>query len=81
MENAIKKDRITTDETLRETASHGSEEYPFSYYYEDIWDFDFHCVFQAMKQAHFSGTGTQRSNLFMYSMARLIFWWVETGMF
>ena len=25
--------------------------------------------------------GTQRSNLFMYSMARLIFWWVETGMF
>ena len=44
MENAIKKDRITTDETLRETASHGSEEYPFSYYYEDIWDFDFHCI-------------------------------------
>ena len=36
MENAIKKDRIT--------ASHGSEEYPFSYYYEDIWDFDFHCI-------------------------------------
>ena len=24
-----------------------------------------------------TGTGTQRSNLFMYSMARLIFWWVE----
>ena len=44
MENAIKKDRITADETLRETASHGSEEYPFSYYYEDIWDFDFHCI-------------------------------------
>lgn len=44
MENEIKKDRITTDETLRETASHGSEEYPFSYYYEDIWDFDFHCI-------------------------------------
>ena len=75
MGNEIKKDRITTDETLRETASHGSEEYPFSYYYEDI------CVFPAMKQAHFSGTGTQRSNLFIYSMARLIFWWVETGMF
>ena len=44
MGNEIKKDRITTDETLRETASHGSEEYPFSYYYEDIWDFDFHCI-------------------------------------
>ena len=72
MGNAIKKDRITTDETLRETASHGSEEYPFSYYYEDIWVFDFHVS---------TGTGTQRSNLFMYSMARLIFWWVETGMF
>lgn len=38
MGDEIKKDRITTDETLRETASHGSEEYPFSYYYEDIWD-------------------------------------------
>ena len=44
MRDAIKKDRITTDETLRETANHGSEEYPFSYYYEDIWDFDFHCI-------------------------------------
>ena len=44
MRDEIKKDRITTDETLRETASHGSEEYPFSYYYEDIWDFDVHCI-------------------------------------
>ena len=44
MSEEIKKDRIITDETLRETASHGSEEYPFSYYYEDIWDFDFHCI-------------------------------------
>lgn len=32
------------DETLRETISHGSEEYPFQYYFEDIWDFDFHCI-------------------------------------
>ena len=31
-------------ETLRETVSHGSEEYPFKYYYEDIWLFDFHCI-------------------------------------
>ena len=44
MSDEIKKDRIITDETLRETASHGSEEYPFCYYYEDIWDFDFHCI-------------------------------------
>ncbi len=36
--------RIKTDETLRETVSHGSEEYPFKYYKEDIWLFDLHCV-------------------------------------
>lgn len=36
--------RIKTDETLRETVSHGSEEYPFKYYKEDIWLFDFHCI-------------------------------------
>ena len=28
-----------------------------------------------------TGTGTRRSNLFMYSRAWLIFWWAETGMF
>ncbi|HBH94190.1 MAG TPA: AraC family transcriptional regulator [Ruminococcaceae bacterium] len=37
-------DRIKTDETLRETVCHGSEEYPFKYYREDIWLFDFHCI-------------------------------------
>lgn len=36
--------RITTDESLRETIPHGSEEYPFRYYLEDIWQFDFHCI-------------------------------------
>lgn len=36
--------RIITDETLRETVCHGSEEYPFKYYKEDIWLFDFHCI-------------------------------------
>lgn len=36
--------KILIDETLREKVSHGSEEYPFKYYYEDIWLFDFHCV-------------------------------------
>lgn len=35
---------IITDDTFRETASHGSESFPFCYYLEDIWDFDFHCV-------------------------------------
>ena len=29
--------RIKTDETLRETVCHGSDEYPFKYYKEDIW--------------------------------------------
>ena len=65
MSDEIKKDRIITDETLRETASHGSEEYPFCYYYEDIWDFDFHCI-----DWHWHP-----------EVARLIFWWAETGMF
>ena len=36
--------RIVTDEFLRETIPHGSEEYPFRYYLEDIWQFDFHCI-------------------------------------
>lgn len=36
--------KISTDDTLRETISHGSEEYPFRFYQEDVWDFDFHCV-------------------------------------
>lgn len=36
--------RIATDESLRETIPHGSEEYPFRYYLEDIWEFDFHCI-------------------------------------
>lgn len=36
--------KIRTDETLREMVHHGSEEYPFKYYLEDIWEFDFHCV-------------------------------------
>ncbi len=36
--------RIETDETLMERARHGSADFPFQYYYEDIWDFDLHCV-------------------------------------
>ena len=36
--------RIVTDESLRETIPHGCEEYPFRYYLEDIWQFDFHCI-------------------------------------
>lgn len=36
--------KIKTDETIRERISHGNEKYPFQYYLEDIWKFDFHCI-------------------------------------
>ncbi len=36
--------RIETDESGREVLSHGNREYPFAYYYEDVWAFDFHCI-------------------------------------
>ena len=36
--------RIITDETLLENKQHGNKAFPLQYYYEDIWDFDFHCV-------------------------------------
>lgn len=36
--------RIMTDETLMENIQHGSPAFPLQYYYEDIWDFDFHCI-------------------------------------
>lgn len=36
--------KIVTDETLRETIMHGSDDYPFCYYYEDIYAFDLHCI-------------------------------------
>lgn len=35
---------ITTDDTLRETLPHGNSGYPFAYYLENIWQFDFHCI-------------------------------------
>ena len=36
--------KIYTDETLLETAVHGSAAFPFQYYLEDVWDFDLHRV-------------------------------------
>ncbi len=36
--------RIITDETLMENIQHGSPAFPLQYYYEDIWEFDFHCI-------------------------------------
>ncbi|MCI9465211.1 MAG: AraC family transcriptional regulator [Lachnospiraceae bacterium] len=40
----MKTYKTYTDETLRETVQHGSDRYPFAYYPEDIWQFDFHRV-------------------------------------
>lgn len=33
--------KVQTDETSRESTSHGNEKYPFQYYLENIWKFDF----------------------------------------
>lgn len=35
---------IVTDDTLRETLHHGDSSFPFAYYLENVWQFDFHCV-------------------------------------
>lgn len=35
---------IITDENFHESISHGNQSFPFSYYYKDIWSFDFHCI-------------------------------------
>lgn len=36
--------KIETDDSLMERVSHGDEAYPFSYYYENLALYDFHCV-------------------------------------
>ncbi len=36
--------KITTDDTLRETVQHGSSDFSFAYYVDDIWKFDFHYI-------------------------------------
>lgn len=35
---------IVTDGDRREKTPHGDSAYPFAYYYENIWEFDLHCV-------------------------------------
>ena len=44
MKTINENQRIITDDTLRETLQHGDSSYPFAYYLENIWQFDFHCV-------------------------------------
>lgn len=36
--------KIETDDSLMEIVSHGDDAYPFSYYYENLALYDFHCV-------------------------------------
>ena len=36
--------KIITDENLMETLPHGSQDYPFRYYYEHLAQFDFNCI-------------------------------------
>ncbi|MCP1110765.1 AraC-like DNA-binding protein [Lachnospiraceae bacterium PF1-21] len=36
--------RIDTDDTLRETVQHGSDDFHFAYYVDDIWKYDFHYI-------------------------------------
>lgn len=40
----MKTFKIITDETLRETIQHGNNRYPFAYYLDNIWEFDFHRI-------------------------------------
>ena len=36
--------KILTDENMMETIQHGSKEYPFQFYYDNLELFDFHCI-------------------------------------
>ena len=36
--------KIHTDEDFMEIKQHGSSDYPFQYYYDDLELFDFHCI-------------------------------------
>lgn len=36
--------KILTDENMMETIQHGSKEYPFRFYYDNLELFDFHCI-------------------------------------
>ena len=36
--------KILTDENMMETIQHGSKEYPFPFYYDNLELFDFHCI-------------------------------------
>ena len=44
MGSVKKTNKIATDENLMETAQHGSSQYSFRFYCDDLEQFDFHCI-------------------------------------
>ena len=54
--------KILTDEEFMEIKQHGSSDYPFQYYYDNLELFDFHCL---------SGTGTENLSFYMWSPEKL----------
>lgn len=50
------QNKIVTDENLMESAKHGTDSYPFKCYFENLSQFDFHCI---------DWHGIQNGNLYM----------------
>ena len=44
MGSVKKTNKIATDENLMEMAQHGSSQYSFRFYCDDLEQFDFHCI-------------------------------------
>lgn len=44
MNSNISYNKIITDENLMETIQHGSNNYPFNFYYDNLSQFDFNCI-------------------------------------
>ena len=44
MGSVKKTNKIATDDNLMEMAQHGSSQYSFQFYCDDLEQFDFHCI-------------------------------------
>ncbi len=44
MEPIYQFSRVQTDDSLMETVSHGTQDYPFCYYIDDMDRYDFRCI-------------------------------------
>ena len=40
----MQTNKILTDTSMRELAEHGTPDFQFKYYYDDIQSFDNHCI-------------------------------------